>query len=217
MASRIVQIVRGSEALAIRRTARSALGWAVAAALAGGLAACAPRASAPAPTAAASQQPGGPFNLIDQDGRPVDQRILDGKWSIVFFGYTFCPDFCPATLTTLGKTMQALGPEAAKTQVVFITVDPERDTPGALKTYLSSKVFPRNMIGLTGTPAEIARAAKAYVVYYQKEGTGPNYTMDHSTALYLMDPKGQFRNVIADQITPNEQAQQIVDAMHGRA
>jgi len=215
MPIRIVQIGCISETRRRGGLGRRSLGLALALALAA-VDACAPRAAAPA-QGAASAQPGGPFTLIDQDGRAVDQRILNGKWSIVFFGYTFCPDFCPTTLTTLGKTMQALGPAAAKTQVVFITVDPERDTPKALKTYLSSKVFPKNIIGLTGTPAQVARAAKDYVVFYQKEGSGPNYTMDHSTALYLMDPRGQFHGVIADQIPPKEQAQQIADAMDGRA
>ena len=214
MPSRIVHIGRISETRRRGRLGRGALAL-LAAALAG-VSSCAPRPAAPAQSAG-SAQPGGPFTLVDQDGRSVDQRILNGKWSIVFFGYTFCPDFCPTTLTTLGKTMQALGPAAAKMQVVFITVDPERDTPQALKAYLSSKVFPKNIIGLTGTPAQVARAAKDYVVFYQKEGTGPNYTMDHSTALYLMDPNGQFHGVIADQITPKEQAQQITDAMGGRA
>ena len=215
MPSRIVHIGRISETRRRGGLGRPALGLVLAAALAG-VSGCAPRAAAPAQSAG-SAQPGGPFTLVDQDGRSVDQRILNSKWSIVFFGYTFCPDFCPTTLTTLGKTMQALGPAAAKMQVVFITVDPERDTPQALKAYLSSKVFPKNIIGLTGTPAQVARAAKDYVVFYQKEGTGPNYTMDHSTALYLMDPNGQFHGVIADQITPKEQAQQITDAMGGRA
>ncbi|HTX49543.1 MAG TPA: SCO family protein [Caulobacteraceae bacterium] len=179
-----------------------------------GLAACAPRPSAPA-AQQSGLQPGGPFQLIDQDGRPTDQRVLNGKWSVVFFGYTFCPDYCPTTLTTLGRAMTLLGPRAAKVQVVFVTVDPARDTPAALKTYLSSKVFPRNAIGLTGTPAEVAKAAKAYMVFYQKEGAGANYTMDHSTALYLMNPKGQFDTVIADGLSPRQQADQIVRAMAG--
>ncbi|HUO12869.1 MAG TPA: SCO family protein [Caulobacteraceae bacterium] len=174
--------------------------------------ACAPRAGAPQ---AGGAQPGGPFTLVDQDGRPVDQRLLDGKWSVVFFGYTFCPDYCPTTLTTLGRAMQDLGPKAADTQVVFISIDPARDTPAELKTYLSSKVFPRNAIGLTGTAAQVAQAAKAYMVYYQKVGTGPNYTMDHSTALYLMNPKGQFSGVIADGLSPRQQADQISRAMSG--
>jgi len=178
------------------------------------LAACAPRQTAPAAQQSAVQ-PGGPFQLVDQDGRPTDQRVLNGKWSVVFFGYTFCPDYCPTTLTTLGRAMTLLGPRAAKVQVVFVTVDPARDTPAALKSYLSSKVFPRNAVGLTGTPAQVAKAAKGYMVFYQKEGTGPNYTMDHSTALYLMDPKGQFDTVIADGLSPQQQADQIARAMDG--
>jgi protein SCO1 len=164
---------------------------------------------------AAASAIGGPFTLVDQDGRPVDQRVLNGKWSIVFFGYTYCPDFCPTTLTTLGKAMDELGPQAKDAQVVFITVDPGRDTPAALKTYLSSRVFPKNIVGLTGTDAQIAQVAKSYKVFYQKEGAGPNYTMDHSTALYIMDPKGAFHGVIADGLTPQQDAQQISQAMSG--
>ncbi len=167
--------------------------------------------------AADPSQPGGPFTLVDQDGHAVDQRVLNGKWSIVFFGYTYCPDFCPTTLTNLGQTMALLGPAAQKLQVVFITVDPDRDSPQVLKTYLSSHVFPKNIIGLTGTPAQIAQAAKAYVVYYQKDGTGPTYTVDHSTALYLMDPEGRFHGVLADGLTPQEQAQQLTAVMNGAA
>jgi protein SCO1 len=174
-------------------------------------------AQSSAQSAANPNGPGGPFTLVDQDGRAVDQRVLNGKWSIVFFGYTFCPDFCPTTLATLGQTMRALGPKARDVQVVFITVDPARDTPQQLKTYLSAPAFPRNIIGLTGTPAEIAQAAKAYVVYYKKDGAGPNYTVDHSTALYLMDPAGRFHGVIADGLTPQEEAQQVSAAMSGAA
>ena len=122
----------------------------------------------------------------------MDQRLLNGKWSVVFFGYTFCPDFCPTTLTTLAQAIDQMGPKASDVQVVFVTIDPARDTPAQLKMYLSSQVFPRNAIGLTGTPAQVAQAAKGYMVYYQKDGTGSNYTMDHSTAIYLMDPRGQY-------------------------
>jgi protein SCO1/2 len=185
--------------------------------LLGGLCACAPGASNAARSQAQTGHaaPGGPFTLVDQDGRPVDQSVLKGKWSVVFFGYTFCPDFCPTTLTTLGQAMTQLGAQAKDVQVVFVTVDPARDTPAAMKTYLSSRVFPRNMIGLTGTPDQIARVAKAYFVFYQKEGSGSTYSMDHSTALYLMGPDGQFRAVIADGLTPQQDAQQIAQAMRG--
>jgi protein SCO1/2 len=170
----------------------------------------------PATTARAqASEPGGPFTLVNQDGRPVDESVLKGKWSVVFFGYTFCPDYCPTTLTTLGKAMDQLGPKAKDAQVVFITIDPARDTPPAMKSYISSRVFPKNIMGLTGTPAQIAQVAKAYVVYYQKEGSGSTYSMDHSTALYLMDPQGRFHGVIADGLTPEEDARQISEAMRG--
>jgi protein SCO1/2 len=183
--------------------------------LAAGLPACSKPGAGAAPAQASADAPGGPFTLVNQDGKPVDQSVLNGKWSVVFFGYTFCPDVCPTTLTTLGQTMTLLGPRANDVQVVFVTVDPARDSPAALKTYLSSRVFPKNIMGLTGTPAQIARIAKGYKVFYQKEGTGSDYSMDHSTALYVMGPDGQFRTVIADGLTPQQDAQQLNDAMRG--
>ncbi|HUO22930.1 MAG TPA: SCO family protein [Caulobacteraceae bacterium] len=163
----------------------------------------------------ASGQPliGGPFQLIDQDGRPVNQSALDGKWTAVFFGYTYCPDVCPTTLTTLGEAQTELGAKAKDFQVVFITVDPARDTPSQLKAYLSSPVFPKGTLGLTGAPAQVDQAAKAYKVFYQKEGSGNSYVMDHSSAIYLMDPHGKFDRVLAENLKPDETAHQISDAM----
>jgi protein SCO1/2 len=158
---------------------------------------------------------GGPFQLVDQNGRPRDQSMLKGKWTAVFFGYTFCPDVCPTTLQTLGETQDRLGPKAERFQVVFITVDPERDTPAQLKTYLSSQAFPKGAIGLTGTPAQVAAAAKAYRTYFQKQGTGPDYSVQHVSAVYLMDPKGRFSRVLTFGLTPDEAARQISDAMRG--
>jgi protein SCO1/2 len=211
MPVKIVQFSPRCEGDRPRRGPRGFLALAAAALVA--VAACSPRGAAPAQSADA--QIGGPFTLVDQNGRSVDQSMLKGKWSIVFFGYTFCPDFCPLTLTTLGRTMTELGPKASAVQVVFITVDPARDTPAELKTYLSSKVFPRNAIGLSGTPAQIAQVAKEYGVYYQKDGSGPNYTVDHSTGLYLLDPSGRFKGVLADGQTPKEQASEIEKDMQG--
>ena len=158
---------------------------------------------------------GGPFQLTNQSGARVDQKILKGKWSAVFFGYTYCPEACPTTLTTLAHAIDLLGPKAKDVRVVFVSIDPERDTPAQLKLYLSSQSFPKGTIGLTGSAAEVAAAAKAYHVYYAKSGKGADYTMDHSTALYLMDPDGRFQRVIAYGVTPEEMARQIGDAMRG--
>lgn len=158
-------------------------------------------------------QIGGPFQLIDQDHRPVDQHALDGKWTVVFFGYTFCPDVCPTTLTTLARAQALLGAQAKALQIVFISVDPGRDTPAQLKAYLSSPAFPKGTVGLTGSPAQVDQAAKAYKVFYQKEGSGRGYTVDHTAALYLMDPQGTFDRVLAESLTPEEITHQISDAM----
>jgi protein SCO1/2 len=158
---------------------------------------------------------GGPFQLVDQTGKPVDERLLKGKWTAVFFGYTYCPEACPTTLTTLAKALDELGPRARDVQVVFVTIDPERDTPAQLKTYLSSQAFPKGTIGLTGTAAQVAAAAKAYKVYYARSGKGADYAMDHSTTLYLMNPRGRFDRVIAYGLPPEEVQRQIADAMRG--
>ena len=156
---------------------------------------------------------GGPFQLVNQDGQAVDQTLLDGKWSLVFFGFTYCPDYCPTTLTALEATKQQMGDRAKDIQIVFVTVDPERDTPQALKDYLSSDGFPRGVIGLTGTPAQIKTAADAYRAYYQKVGDGDAYTMNHSLTVYLMGPDGKFRSAIAHDLGPERAAQVIERAM----
>ena len=134
---------------------------------------------------------GGPFQLVDQDGRSVDQSILKGKWTAVFFGFTYCPDICPTTLFEVSEVMRALGPDADRTAALFISVDPERDTPAKLKDYLSS--FDPHLRGATGSPETIAAAAKTYRVYYKKVPTEKDdYTMDHTAIVYLMDKNGRF-------------------------
>ena len=158
---------------------------------------------------------GGPFQLVDHDGRPVDQTMLEGKWSLVFFGFTYCPDFCPTTLAALEATKQRLGDKARDLQIVFISVDPERDTPQALKDYLSSDGFPEGVIGLTGTPEQVRAAADAYRAYYQKVGEGEGYTMNHSLTVYLMGPDGQFRTAVAEELGPERSAAIIERAMAG--
>jgi len=158
---------------------------------------------------------GGPFHLVDQAGQPVDEKVLKGKWTAIFFGYTFCPDVCPTTLQTLGSASQELGARGKDFQVVFITVDPQRDTPAVLKSYLSSSAFPRGAIGLTGTSDQIAAVAKSYGVFYEKAGDGKDYAVNHSSAIYLMNPQGQFDSVIAYGLTPDETRDQILKAMRG--
>ena len=174
-----------------------------------------------APQVASLEQAGvgGPFELVDQDGRAVDETVLRGRWSAVFFGYTSCPDFCPATLQTLQAASQQLGPDGEKLQVVLITVDPERDTPAALKSYLDGYDFPGGVRGLTGTPEQVDAATKAWRVYHRKAApSGPHaahggYLVDHTTVVYLTNPQGRFVEVLSHETTPAEAARQIRRAM----
>ncbi|WP_439470153.1 SCO family protein [Brevundimonas sp.] len=156
---------------------------------------------------------GGPFQLLNQDGQPVDQTILDGKWTLVFFGFTYCPDYCPTTLTMLEATKARLGDKARDLQIVFISIDPERDTPQMLKDYLSSEGFPKGVIGLTGTPQQVRAAADAYRAMYSKVGEGEGYTMSHSLMISLMGPDGQFRTSVAHDLGPERSAQVIERSM----
>ncbi|MDB5426028.1 MAG: uncharacterized protein JWP23_282 [Phenylobacterium sp.] len=167
-----------------------------------------------APTQAAAI--GGPFQLVDQTGRKVDAGVLKRKWSAVFFGFTYCPEACPTTLLALGQTEKLLGPKADDFQTVFISVDPQRDTPKVLANYLSNSAFPRRTLGLTGTPQQVAQAAGAYHVFYQKAGDGPDYQINHSTITYLMSPTGDFVCVIPYGDTPQAMAAKVAAAMsHG--
>jgi protein SCO1/2 len=134
---------------------------------------------------------GGPFSLTDQNGRTVTEQDLKGKPFLVFFGYTNCPDFCPTTMFEISEVLKKLGPAADRTRALFITVDPERDTPAALKDYVSS--FDPHIIALTGEPEAIAALAKSYRAYYRKVPLKDGgYTMDHLVLVYLMDKEGRF-------------------------
>ena len=134
---------------------------------------------------------GGPFKLMDQDGKQITERDLKGRPSLVFFGFTHCPEVCPTTLFDISEVLNKLGPDAAKVNAVFITVDPERDTPAALKDYLAS--FNPRLVGVGGDADELAKVAKEYRVYYKKVPTKDgDYTMDHTAIVYLMDKNGQF-------------------------
>jgi len=134
---------------------------------------------------------GGPFKLVDQNGQTVTEDILKGKPSLIFFGFTHCPDVCPTALFDMSELYKALGRDGDKVSAYFITVDPERDTPDVLKEYLSS--FDPRLRGLTGDPAAVAAVEKAYRVYSKKVPLdGGGYTMDHTALVYLMDKNGHF-------------------------
>jgi len=136
---------------------------------------------------------GGPFNLTAPDGTTVTDQTYRGKWLLVYFGYTFCPNTCPTALLEIATALRRLGPNAAKVQPIFITVDPKRDTPDVMAQYTQS--FDPRIAGLTGTPAQIAAVAHEYGAYYvahKSNGGANDHLIDHSTYIYVMDPRGQF-------------------------
>ncbi len=134
---------------------------------------------------------GGPFHLEDQNGKPVTDADMKGRPFLVFFGFTHCPDICPTTLFDMSQLLRALGPDANRVGALFITVDPERDTPAVIKDYLSN--FDPHLRGLTGDQAAINAAIKAYRVYAKKVPLeNGDYTMDHTAVVYLMDKDGHF-------------------------
>jgi protein SCO1/2 len=146
---------------------------------------------APSPIGQAIAAVGGPFHLEDQNGRPVTDQDMKGRPFLVFFGFTHCPDICPTTLFDISQVLRKLGPDADRAGALFITVDPERDTPPVLKDYLSN--FDPHLRGLTGDQASIDAALRAYRVYAKKVPLqGSDYTMDHTAIVYLMDKDGQF-------------------------
>jgi protein SCO1/2 len=161
-----------------------------------------------APIRAQAAAIGGPFHLVDQDGHAVSDQDFRGKPLLVFFGFTHCPDICPTTLFDVSEVMRRLGPDADRTGALFITVDPERDTPAALKDYLSS--FDSHLRGVTGGAEAIAAVAKAYRVYYKKVPTeGDDYTMDHTAIVYLMDKDGHFVAPFSLRRTPQAAADDL--------
>lgn len=160
---------------------------------------------------------GGPFQLIDTNGRTVDQSLLKGKWSVVFFGFTHCPDVCPTTLFEMAQVEPLLGAKADKLQTVFISVDPERDTVTQMRAYAANDAFPKHLLALTGSPAQTDAAARAYRVYYQKVGTGPDYAVNHAAYSYLMNPRGGLACVLPFELTPEQTASKISAAMKSGA
>ena len=171
-------------ALAIRETPRGAAGTALASAI------------------------GGPFRLIDQNGKPVSDADLKGKWQLVFFGYTHCPDACPTALNEMALALDQLGEKRGEVEIVFITVDTDRDTPEIMKSHVQS--FDAPIIALTGSPEAVAQAAKAYRVYYAKHPRADgDYDMDHSAVIYVMNPEGRFTATFTPDSTADAIAQRL--------
>jgi protein SCO1/2 len=140
---------------------------------------------------------GGPFTLINAEGKSVTDRDFLGRYMLIYFGYTFCPDVCPTTLAKMSAALDQLGERGNRVQALFITIDPKRDTPGLIGQY--TKAFSPRLIGLTGTAEQVATAEKEYRVYAAEHRTGAgsnDYTMDHSGIVYLMGPDGRFVAVI---------------------
>ena len=176
------------------------------------LAACGQSAAPPeAPLAGASI--GGPFTLVNQDGRQVSDRDFAGRYRLMYFGYTYCPDVCPVDLQKLMagyKQLEDSDPElAAKIAPIFVSVDPERDTPPVLKQYVTA--FSPKLIGLTGTPDQIAKVAKEYAIVYSKEQKpgATDYLMNHSRVAYLFGPKGDPIALIPQDGTPDAIAAEL--------
>lgn len=172
-------------------------------------------------------QIGGPFSLTDQFGQKVQESLFRGKVMLVFFGFTHCPEICPTTVKTLSEMMEALGDKANQVAPIFITVDPERDTPEVIRDYLAN--FDQRIVGLTGEPEELKAVQRAYKAYAAKaelpqeakvdaghegheghEGHGKDYTMDHSAYVYLMDKDGKYSKIFS-YTTPTAELQKAVE------
>jgi protein SCO1/2 len=152
---------------------------------------------------------GGDLNLTDHNGVKRGMADFRGKAVVVFFGFIQCPDVCPTTLANFAEVMKRLGPEADKVQVVFVTVDPERDTAAVMKEYVTQ--FDPRFLGLSGSAEDTARVAKSFKVFYAKvPGKEPgSYSMDHSAGIYIFDPKGNLRLYGRHTVTPDALASDI--------
>ena len=156
---------------------------------------------------------GGPFTLTSQNGTTFTDADLVGRPYAIFFGFTHCPDICPTTLLDMSSRLDELKADADKLRMVFVSVDPERDTPAFLAEYMKS--FDKHIVGLTGTPAQVATIAKAYRVIYEKVGSGRDYTVNHTATVYLFDAKGNFASTIAYQENEKSQRQKLKRLVDG--
>jgi len=153
---------------------------------------------------------GGPFSLVGAGGRAVTDADFRGRYMLVFFGFTHCPDICPAELQVVAQALDKLGDKGKKVVPIFITLDPERDTPQAMANYVKS--FGPNFVGLTGSPEAIEAAAKAYRVAYSKvenKGSAGDYSVDHSALVYLMDPEGRYVTHFSYGLSADQMAEKL--------
>ena len=153
---------------------------------------------------------GGPFSLVGADGKPVTDRNFRGRYMLIFCGFTHCPDICPAELQVIAQALEQLGDKAKKVVPIFVTLDPERDTPEAMLNYVKS--FGPNFVGLTGSPEAIAAAAKAYRVAYSKvenKDSAGDYSVDHSALAYLMDPEGRYVTHFSYGLSADQMAEKL--------
>lgn len=162
----------------------------------------------PAPITAASLTFGGPFSLVDHTGRKVTDRDYHGQFTLVFFGFTMCPDVCPTTLQSVASVLQILGDDGAKVRPLFITVDPERDTPATLAGYVT--LFDPRIVGLTGTREQVSQVARAYRIHYRKaDDKNVGYLMEHTAVMFLMGPNGKYLAHIPPDMPPKRIAETV--------
>jgi protein SCO1/2 len=157
---------------------------------------------------------GGPFSLTASDGRTVTDQTYRGKWLLIYFGYTSCPDACPTALNNMGVALDRLGAKAAVLRPIFVTVDPKRDTREALAEYLKS--FDPHIVALTGTEEQIAAVVKEYHIYVEvPPNGGKDYIVNHSSFFYLMNPDGKFVNIVHGDASGDELANRVRQLMKG--
>ena len=163
-------------------------------------------------TATGKADIGGPFTLVNQDGKTVTEKDLLGRPVLTYFGFTYCPDICPTELQKLATAMATIDPDGEYYQTILFSVDPERDTPEALKQYISAPIFPKGLQGFTGTIEQVEQAKKAYKIYAEKveDGTSTDYLVDHVSLIYLFSKDGEFENVF----TNRDNVKTLMDTLH---
>jgi protein SCO1/2 len=159
--------------------------------------------NAPSPSALGGAAIGGPFELVDQGGATRTEKDLLGRHALIYFGFTYCPDACPTALIAMAEALDRLGPDASRVQPVFVSVDPERDTVEAMAAYV--RAVDDRLMGLTGTPEQVARAARAYRVFYRKStpAGSADYLVDHTSLIYLMGPDGRYVAHFSHEASPD--------------